>query len=166
MIEIKNGNMPDISIIQHIAEKTWWNVYANIITHQQIEYMLQAIYSTRALEKIMKDNTQQFTILYEDHQPQGFSSYGLRSEDKSICKIHKFYVLPENQGRGFGKLLMEDIQKRILEKGIQTLDLNVNRLNPAKSFYEKMGFKILREEDIPIGPYWMNDYVMRWTLNH
>jgi hypothetical protein len=40
----------------------------------------------------------------------------------------------------------------------------VNRYNNAKSFYEKMGFAIVREEDIPIGPYWMNDYVMRKAL--
>jgi len=27
-----------------------------------------------------------------------------------------------------------------------------------------MGFTIAYEEDIPIGPYWMNDYVMRKIL--
>jgi ribosomal protein S18 acetylase RimI-like enzyme len=42
--------------------------------------------------------------------------------------------------------------------------LNVNRYNPAKDFYEKLGFKIILEEDIPIGQYWMNDYVMRLTF--
>jgi ribosomal protein S18 acetylase RimI-like enzyme len=42
--------------------------------------------------------------------------------------------------------------------------LNVNRNNEAKEFYKKLGFKIIREEDIPIGQYWMNDYVMRLTI--
>jgi hypothetical protein len=27
-----------------------------------------------------------------------------------------------------------------------------------------MGFAIAYEEDIPIGPYWMNDFVMRKEL--
>jgi ribosomal protein S18 acetylase RimI-like enzyme len=44
---------------------------------------------------------------------------------------------------------------------MHVLDLNVNRNNQAKHFYEKIGFNVIREEDIPIGPYWMNDYVMR-----
>jgi hypothetical protein len=50
---------------------------------------------------------------------------------------------------------------KTLEAGKHTLDLNVNRYNKAKSFYEKMGFAVAYEEDIPIGKYWMNDFVMR-----
>ena len=46
------------------------------------------------------------------------------------------------------------------------LDLNVNRYNySAQSFYEKFGFKVLKEEDIHIGGgYFMNDYVLRYSL--
>jgi diamine N-acetyltransferase len=51
----------------------------------------------------------------------------------------------------------------MIASNVSILDLNVNRHNPAKSFYEKIGFTVLREEDVPIGPYWMNDYVMRFT---
>ena len=51
-----------------------------------------------------------------------------------------------------------------MEAGKETLDLNVNRHNKAKNFYEKMGFQVAYEEDIPIGKYWMNDYVMRKIL--
>ena len=44
------------------------------------------------------------------------------------------------------------------------LDLNVNRHNQAQEFYKKLGFKIIREEDVPVGQYFMNDYVMRLNL--
>ncbi|WP_419788757.1 hypothetical protein HDF24_20425 [Mucilaginibacter sp. X4EP1] len=47
-----------------------------------------------------------------------------------------------------------------------TLDLNVNRHNKAISFYAKMGFNIAYEEDIAIGSYWMNEYVMRLQVGH
>jgi ribosomal protein S18 acetylase RimI-like enzyme len=47
-------------------------------------------------------------------------------------------------------------------QGATTLQLNVNRNNPAKIFYEKLGFAVLNEEDIDIGNgYFMNDYVMQ-----
>ncbi|GAB3820696.1 hypothetical protein GCM10028895_21410 [Pontibacter rugosus] len=48
--------------------------------------------------------------------------------------------------------------------GAAILDLNVNRYNNAKAFYERCGYQVYVQEDIAIGPYWMNDYVMRKEL--
>ncbi len=45
--------------------------------------------------------------------------------------------------------------------GGTALQLNVNRSNKARFFYEKLGFNVVREEDIDIGNnYFMNDFVM------
>ena len=60
--------------------------------------------------------------------------------------------------------MIEEVSKRVLDAGKHILELNVQRHNKAKNFYEKMGFSVAYEEDIPIGPYWMNDYVMRKEL--
>ena len=48
--------------------------------------------------------------------------------------------------------------------GAKILQLNVNRFNKAKDFYLAMGYKIIAEEDIPIGNYFMNDYIMEKNL--
>jgi hypothetical protein len=40
----------------------------------------------------------------------------------------------------------------------------VNRNNPALHFYESLGFFMHHPVDIPIGPYWMNDFVMRKSI--
>ncbi|RZK15387.1 MAG: GNAT family N-acetyltransferase, partial [Hymenobacter sp.] len=53
---------------------------------------------------------------------------------------------------------------RAQQAGGRTLELNVNRHNPALAFYERQGFAQHREEDIAIGPYWMNDFVLRKDL--
>ena len=45
------------------------------------------------------------------------------------------------------------------------LELNVNRYNKARQFYETIGFVVVKEEDIDIGSgYFMNDYVMNLSL--
>jgi ribosomal protein S18 acetylase RimI-like enzyme len=50
--------------------------------------------------------------------------------------------------------------------GGDVLLLNVNRNNPAKSFYKKLGFTVIKEDDIDIGNgYFMNDYVMKLQLS-
>ena len=60
---------------------------------------------------------------------------------------------------------MDEIEKTIIQRGAVSLLLNVNRQNKAKFFYEKLGFTVIKEEDIDIGNgYFMNDYVMEKRL--
>jgi diamine N-acetyltransferase len=164
MATIVNATPAHIPTIIDLAQKTWWPTYSPILEKEQLEYMLGTIYSTTALEKVMTEGSQTFMLLSDDRGWQGFAAYGVRNEESDVYKLHKLYVLPDNQGKGYGKLLLEEVKRRVAAKGASALDLNVNRHNPAKGFYEKLGFKVTREEDVPIGPYWMNDYVMRLML--
>ncbi len=164
MVRIEIATAEDIPTIQTIAEKTWWPTYSSILSAEQIRYMLDAIYSTEVLQNVMRTSSQTFLVLVENEMPVGFSSHSVRPEDPEVVKIHKIYVLPEKQGHGYGKMLISEIHHQARQQGARFLDLNVNRFNPARTFYERLGFEILREEDIPIGPYWMNDFVMRIGL--
>ncbi|MCD9017802.1 GNAT family N-acetyltransferase [Parachryseolinea silvisoli] len=159
-VSIRNADTADIPVIRVLAEDTWWPTYTPLLKDEQVRYMLDLIYSVEALTTVMTQGTQQFILLSDDQGPQGFAAYGART-DEPVYKLHKLYVRPGNQGKGYGRMLLHEVVQRVKDQGITTLDLNVNRYNPAKSFYEKAGFSILREEDIAIGPYWMNDYVMR-----
>ena len=161
MFNIFTATKKDIPAILDLAEKTWWPAYSPILPSGQIQYMLDTIYGPSAIGEAMAEQSQIFLMLEDENGPQAFASYGMRPENHSVFKLHKLYVLPHNQGKGYGKALVDEIKRRLLKSDIHILDLNVNRHNPARSFYEKLGFRILREEDIPIGLYWMNDYVMR-----
>jgi diamine N-acetyltransferase len=164
MTSIVDATTSDIPVIQSIAEKTWWPTYSPILSSEQLSYMLAAIYSTEALKKAMTEKTQEFILLMEDQQPVAFAAYGARPTDPDVYKLHKLYVLPSAHGKGYGRKLLDEIAARLRSRNITKLDLNVNRFNPAKSFYERTGFKIIREEDVPVGPYFMNDYVMRMEI--
>jgi ribosomal protein S18 acetylase RimI-like enzyme len=164
MVRIINATVSDIPTIQQLAEETWWPTYSAILTDTQLRYMLDTIYSTAALKKVMENGAQTFVLLREGKEAQAFASFGPKDDKNQIFKLHKLYVLPNTHGKGYGRLLVEEVKKRLLKNDIHTLDLNVNRHNPARSFYEKIGFKVIGEEDVPVGPYWMNDYVMRLEL--
>jgi ribosomal protein S18 acetylase RimI-like enzyme len=69
--------------------------------------------------------------------------------------------MPDAQGKGLGKILIEETESQAIKRRNSKLSLNVNRQNKARFFYEKLGFKIAYTEDIDIGNgYLMKDYVM------
>ena len=164
MYHIRKATINDAEIIRELAIETWGDAYSAILAQEQLDYMLDEIYSTEKLSAQIKNNTQSYLLLVEDEQPVGFAAYSPREENAEVYKLHKLYCLPKTQGKGYGKILINEVADQVLKAGKHTLDLNVNRHNKAKSFYEKMGFKVIYEEDIPIGPYFMNDYVMRKEL--
>ena len=164
MYSIRKADISDAETICLIAEKTWWVTYSPILEKEQIEFMLREIYSLEKIKAQIKNDSQTYLLLEEERRAVAFAGYSPRDENPDIYKLHKLYCLPETQGKGYGKILINEVAQRALDAGKYTLDLNVNRHNKAKSFYEKMGFTIAYEEDIPIGKYWMNDYVMRKEL--
>lgn len=164
MYEIKIASVSDVGTIIRIAEETWWPTYSPILSAEQITYMLMELYSPKKISEQVEKQLQTFLLLTEDGEPVAFAAYSPREENPDIYKLHKLYCLPATQGKGYGKILINAVADKAREACKQTLDLNVNRYNNAKTFYEKMGFAVAYEEDIPIGPYWMNDYVMRKEL--
>lgn len=164
MYSIRQAILNDVETIRQIADKTWWTAYSPILEKEQIAFMLGEIYSVEKITSQLKNNTQTYLLLEEEGNAVAFAAYSPREEDPEIYKLHKLYCLPETQGKGYGKILINAVAQKTSDAGKHTLDLNVNRYNKAKNFYEKMGFVVAYEEDIPIGPYWMNDYVMRKEL--
>ena len=161
-ITFRKATDEDILLIKELVVQVWPHTYANILSASQIEYMMDLMYSEAALHQQMKDN-HQFLIVYNNGIPIGFASYS--EVEPTVYKLHKIYLLPSQQGRGSGRIVIEEIIKDIMPNGATSLILNVNRNNLAKSFYEKMGFEVLRIEDVPIGNgYYMNDYIMELKL--
>lgn len=161
MAEIIVGNATHIPVIVEIAETTWAKTYGTILAAEQMRYMLDTIYAAETLLRVMQDGSQKFLLIKEKNGYAGFAAYGKRHDEPGVFKLHKIYVLPNNQGKGYGKLLIDAVKQQLVSQKVAALDLNVNRYNPAQDFYKKLGFKIIREEDVPIGQYFMNDYVMR-----
>ena len=162
MIAVRKVGIEEIPIIKNLANIIWPATYSELITPQQVDYMMELIYSTSSLQKqIAKGH--QFIIAYDEDKAVAFASYSAREENPSVYKLHKIYILPNQQGKGIGKTLINYIIKDITP--VTSLQLNVNRNNKALQFYQRIGFKIIFEEDIDIGSgFYMNDYVMelRW----
>ncbi len=160
MINIIKATAADFKLISEIAHKTWPLTYGEILSQVQLDYMLDAFYSDAALRENL-ENRHQFILAKEGEITFGFASFENNYQNKKSTKIHKIYILPEAQGKGIGKVLIDEIAQFAKENNSNTLILNVNRFNKALTFYQKLGFEIIEEIDIELEHgYLMEDYVM------
>ena len=159
MIEIRRAAGEDLATIHNMAEVVFRETYRTILSPEQMDYMMEWMYSMPSLEKQVEEE-HVYYIAWDGNTPQGYVS--VQKEREGLYHLQKIYVMPSAQKTGLGKLLMDRALEHVRkDAGHATVELNVNRENPARGFYERMGFKVVRQGDFPIGKgFYMNDYIM------
>lgn len=161
-MRFERATTDDCTLINSIAEKIWAPTYSHLMSAEQLDYMFDMMYSLPNLEKAMTEGGQTFLIFYEGVEPVGYISYEVLGGHNYY--LQKIYLLPERQGRGNGRQMLELFLGHLRELDPQAgrLGLNVNRDNrKAIDFYERNGFEIVSRRDHPIGNgYYMYDYIL------
>ena len=155
-----------LPVIRQIAYDTWFVTYSEIQTQEQLEYMLDWMYSLDSLEDQIKNKGHYFLLVELDGEYIGYASYELNYQDEPKTKIHKLYVLPHHHKKGVGQLLIEKIAEIAKKELNIAILLDVNKQNKAVAFYKRIGFEIVGEKCTDIGRgFEMDDYILEKTLN-
>jgi GNAT superfamily N-acetyltransferase len=165
---IRYAQKNELHLIRKIAFETWPNAYKNILSDDQLAYMLNLFYDLDVLASQQTQLNHHFILAFDESGNElGFASYSKEIDDLTTkYLLHKLYILPNQQGKKTGTMLLNFVLKEIKKTDeIAIIKLNVNRHNNALKFYLKHGFSITHEEDNDIGAgYFMNDYVMQKEL--
>lgn len=174
-IKIRQATLNDRAFIRSVSERTWPSTYGHIISQEQINFMLDWMYSDQSLKEQFEKG-HQFFIANLNGSDIGFCSVSeeLRDHEKDnttkqtqqkAFKLNKLYVLPTAHGTGSGKALLEKAIEIAKAEGAASIFLQVNKHNNAYSFYLKNGFVKEAEFKFDIGNgFFMDDYVMRLTF--
>lgn len=160
MFAIRKATKDDCLLIRQLAERIFPVTYKDILSKEQIDFMMEWMYSVPNLNGQMDDG-HTFLLAYKDDEPVGYVS--VEQQEQDLFHLQKIYVLPRMQGKGCGKFLFTEAVRLIkaVHPDSCMMELNVNRDNPAVRFYERMGMNKARKGDFPIGNgFFMNDYIM------
>lgn len=161
MYSIRKIGEQECGIIQTMIHEIYPATYGEILSKEQIDFMLKKSYTIDALAAAMAGG-QEFFIVYDlDGNALGFIA--LQDKGERILRIEKLYLLPDLQGRGLGRLLVSFAMDEAKNRQRPTVELNVNRNNKAYYFYLKQGFQVVKEVDIPYYGFVLDDYVMQKT---
>ena len=165
-VEIRKASVEDIPLIHQMAWVAFPHTYQALLSPEQIEYMMEWMYSETNLHKQMTEDGHIYYLAYVNGTPSAYLS--IQAEGEHIYHLQKIYVLPSFQGQKLGKLLfLQAIQGiKELHPAPCQMRLNVNRGNTkAIDFYLHMGMYKASEGDFDIGQgYQMNDYIMALDL--
>ena len=163
---IRKATADDIPVIRAMADVVFRQTYREILSPEQMDYMMDWMYSEESLHRQMLEEG----IVFFLDEGRGYASVrqdGQTSDGRERFHLEKLYVMPDCQGCGLGRRLFETAAGyvRSLSSGHPRLELNVNRNNPAVRFYEHIGMYPDRSGDFPIGKgFYMNDYIMAIDL--
>jgi diamine N-acetyltransferase len=151
----------DIDDLIALARDIWYRHYPDIVSVEQIEYMLDQRYRPDLIRAQICGGHVWWDKLVVSGWMVAFSSCEL-SERPGEMKLDKLYVSYDLRGRGYGSLLIRNVEARARAAGCARLYLQVNKNNrSAINAYRRNGFTIAQAVKFDIGNgLYMDDYVM------
>lgn len=161
MAEFVLAQDSDVGLISRLGHKIFSETYEDILSEEQIEYMLEMMYSTYSIRRQMQNNNS-FYIVYSEGEAVGY----IAIEDKGEGAFHlqKLYLRSDMHGKNIGREMINKVYEHAkdLYPNGATITLNVNRNNPTLDFYKKMGWEIIEKGDFDLGSgFFANDYIMK-----
>ena len=150
----------DVRRLAKVARIVWREANVAFCTPEQVEYMIERYQSFEAISGQLMHGYRYF-LIEEGDVIMGY--FGVQPQGERLF-LSKFYILKEYRGRKLFSLGLQYMIELCKESGLESIYLTVNRNNThAYEVYLTKGFKVIAEEDNPIGEgFEMNDYIMEY----
>ena len=161
MVEIlKVADQGQIEVVAGLAGEIWREHFVPIVGQGQVDYMLEKFQSAAAIAEQIGQGYEYYVAVEEGKGVGYFAIAPGPEEGKG--QLSKVYVRRERRGSGLGKRMLEFVEERCVEMGIDELWLTVNRNNAGPiTFYERLGFEKVADLVMDIGGgFVMDDYKM------
>ena len=150
-IVIRPWQKADLASIRRITWHSWISSYASFIPESDLKSYFDLRYTEEAFLSMFDDPLTQGFVAEKDDQIAGYSRLFF-NRDENRLYVPSLYFLPDFQGQGMGRQLLDTAEEYAAEKGLDELWIGVMvRNNPALVFYRKVGFQFVREEPFTMG---------------
>ena len=152
-----------IKVLADTANVVWHDAFKEILTLEQIEYMIKKFQSFQALSQAINDNGYKYYLIKTDNNVAGYT--GLHEENGKMF-LSKLYILKEYRGKQISSKTFDFIENLAKGKNLKSVWLTVNRNNKhAIAVYKHKGFILIREQVADIGNgFVMDDFVFEKVL--
>jgi ribosomal protein S18 acetylase RimI-like enzyme len=153
MITVHKATTRDVKVISKklhdLLEDTTSQVYQDNVAKFSvpIEYVREAFSETAMLEAAASGKSTFYLALGDRHEILGFAQ--TVQHNTNIVELDRIVVFPEYMRKGIGTMVLNRVIEDVKLKKIKSLIVNAGKDEEhARRFYEKNGFKILKEETV------------------
>lgn len=156
-LTFRRAGEADIPELRELAERVWRTSYRELLSNEQIEYMLGWMYGAETIRQELAEEVV-WEILELDGEAIGYLAYGPPGSGE--LKMHKLYLIPEQQGRGLAQRAIAHVVEVAAAVAARVV-LNVNKANlRAQLAYERAGFRVVDAVKNDIGGgFVMDDFI-------
>ncbi|PTM56835.1 GNAT family N-acetyltransferase [Desmospora activa] len=145
-VQIRPIRETDLLGVQKVAHTTWFNTYNKILPEESIQKFLSHAYSLDHLKKSweedIKKTPRQFYVIADKDSIIGYGQ--LTERAPAEYELTRIYILPEFQGKGLGKRLLNQLIDTI--HPLQRMFAWVEKENSVgRTFYQSMNFHVEKE---------------------
>ena len=152
-----------IKKLAEVANIVWHDAFKEILTLEQIEYMIEKFQSFNALTEAINKNNYKYYFIKLGNTITGYT--GVKEENDKLF-LSKLYILKEYRGKQIASKAFEFICSLAKERKLKSVWLTVNRNNNhAIEVYKHKGFVVIRTQVADIGNgFVMDDYIFEKTI--
>lgn len=103
MYTIRKATIADVESIRTIADQTWRPAYSEILSAEQLEFMLGEIYSADKIAAQIENDSQTYLLLIEDQKPVAFAAYSPVLKILKYISCTSYTACPKHKARAMVK---------------------------------------------------------------
>ncbi len=158
-IGVRRWRRSDLSAIRSVAWHTWMDAYGGFIPEEDMRSFHEAYYAIPRLLQLYNSGIVDGWVSTVENEVVGYSKSHWNKETQEFY-VTSLYVLPQHQGSGLGKALLDKGIEQALKIGTDRLWLGVMSENqPAIDWYHRQGFKFVDHKPFTIGKTTVDDLI-------
>ena len=158
---ISDDELREVSVL---AEKIWHECFVEILSEEQIVYMVEKFQSYNAMKEQISEQGYSYHAVRDNGALCGY--IGMKPEEGSRLFLSKLYLCKDKRNKGIASQMLEKVFSEAKAAGKSSVYLTVNKHNRhAIDVYIKKGFRMISDTVTDIGNgFVMDDYIMEYFL--
>jgi 3-deoxy-manno-octulosonate cytidylyltransferase (CMP-KDO synthetase) len=157
---VREGEWDDVARV-HVA--SWQGSFASVVPQEFLDSMSIEQRRKAFAERPDRTGYSMFVADRPNTGIVGFIDFGVpQSIPTAHAEIYSFYLHPDYQRRGIGERLFRMSLARMNANGVRSLCLEALERSPYRSFYDKMGGKVLGHSSHDVGEQKVPTVIYSW----